>query len=148
MGDGVSTHACDPYPECCPVCLDDYGADNTVALPCGHAFHLDCVTNQSKVAKTTSLRCAMCRSEFACREGDKGFRKVRIDFVRLVAAKLRSSGGGGDEGARLRTVEESWRSRLAVQTERIDTLTDQGTALTEQLGAATAGTAAAKKSVK
>jgi hypothetical protein len=48
--------------ECCSVCMEDFAArEDTVRLPCSHAFHRDCISPWFHKATT----CPMCRHDIS-----------------------------------------------------------------------------------
>ncbi|KAM0928656.1 hypothetical protein ACQ4PT_002615 [Festuca glaucescens] len=51
-----------PPVECCSVCMEDFAArEDTVSLPCSHAFHRDCISPWFYKAAT----CPMCRHDIS-----------------------------------------------------------------------------------
>ena len=46
--------------ECCAICLDVLGADSHT-LPCGHAFHTDCILSWARSDSVHHALCPVCR---------------------------------------------------------------------------------------
>jgi len=66
----------------CAICLDDFNQNPTETLPCGHTFHIDCITPWL-IIRTT---CPVCRSSTRETDGEDVYR-ISTD-TRAEAAHL------------------------------------------------------------
>ncbi|KAI2713684.1 hypothetical protein DTO012A7_2707 [Penicillium roqueforti] len=80
----------------CVVCLEEYidGQSRVMSLPCGHEFHVECITPWLTTRRRT---CPICKGDVVrslahCQSGDsRGHREQSLDDVRSVQSISRGS---------------------------------------------------------
>lgn len=86
----------------CVVCLEDYvpGVSKVMRLPCGHEFHVGCITPWLVTRRRT---CPICKGDVV-----KMVREKNATELHGVDGAVDAAGSSDLEGA---TVSDRWRSR-------------------------------------
>lgn len=93
--------------EQCAVCIEDLGEEKELSvLPCGHAFHSDCIAHWFRFKKAAVRRCPVCKldtlltkddTEDAARRGQA--EAEEIDNASISATRRDAAAGTGGNGS-------------------------------------------------